>query len=252
MSSQFSRVRVFDILILGQYAAGQLLTPRLRPLPGAVVSRLGVEDTAAIIEIPAVAQHADGSSNVIGELLNADGVALSVDVRKFNYHIMVAGGTGSGKSNLAANLVDQAVKYSKCVIVHDAKPDYGLIDQANTDLRVARIWDRFVPYGLVPHPANNVLHVGFFGHCDPNAVDHVVGFRSCDFNPDMLAGLFFFGSLEQNQYEGLASAAHGLQQQGREDYDLNAILAEVVRRSDPNQPVPPQDRIHELTAQTIR
>src|SRR5688572_19333533 len=45
-------VQVFDILILGEYDGRQLLTPRIRPLPGAIVSRLNAEDTAAIIEIP--------------------------------------------------------------------------------------------------------------------------------------------------------------------------------------------------------
>src|SRR4051812_30718243 len=32
--------QVFDILILGQHRDGQLLTPRLRPLPGSKVARL--------------------------------------------------------------------------------------------------------------------------------------------------------------------------------------------------------------------
>src|SRR5205085_4377414 len=136
-------VQAFDILILGEYKDGQLLTPRLRPLPGSAVAKLDARETAGVIEVPGPAEHEDGSSNVIGELLNAEGVPLCLDERKFNYHILVAGGTGSGKSNVAANLIDQAVKYGKCVLVHDAKPDYGLIRQPNTDPRVHPIWQRF-------------------------------------------------------------------------------------------------------------
>ena len=98
-------VQVFDILILGQYEGGQMLTPRLRPLPGAQVTRPNAEETAQVIEIPGREDREDGSTNVLGELLNAEGVPLCIDERKFNYHIMVAGGTGSGKSNVAANLV---------------------------------------------------------------------------------------------------------------------------------------------------
>jgi hypothetical protein len=105
-------VQVFDILILGQYDGDQMLTPRLRPLPGAQVTRLNAEETGQVIEIPVREDREDGSNNVIGELLNAAGVPLCVDEWKFNHHIMVAGGSGSGKSNVSANLIEQAVRYA--------------------------------------------------------------------------------------------------------------------------------------------
>ena len=252
-------VQVFDILILGQYEreARQLSTPRLRPLPGAKVERLSSTEVAALIELPRQQKHADGSTNVIGELLNAKDVVLCVDGLKFNYHIMVAGGTGSGKSNVAANLVLQGTQYGKCVLVHDAKPDYGLIDRANTDARVSRIWPRFEPFGLKPRGAVNVIRIGFHGKCDPTLVDEVVGFRSCDFNPGMLAGLFFPGSstAEQNAYEGFAMAAFSLRQdseQGnRKAFTLDDILAEVDRRDLDNGNVAPREAIHHLTAVSI-
>src|SRR5262245_57919675 len=149
-------VQIFDILILGQYVDGQLLTPRLRPLPGSQVTRLSAVETAGVIEIPPQEFHDDGTTNVIGELLNAEDVPLCLDERKFNYHVMVAGGTGSGKSNVAANLVDQAVRCGKCVLVHDAKPDYGLIRQVNSDARVRATWEKFEDYRLFPHGAADV------------------------------------------------------------------------------------------------
>jgi hypothetical protein len=250
-------VQVFDILILGEYKEGQLLTPRLRPLPGSVVSKLDARETAGVIEVPGAVEHADGSSNVIGELLNALGVPLCVDERKFNYHIMVAGGTGSGKSNVAANLIDQAVQCGKCVLVHDAKPDYGLIRQANSDPRVAAAWERFQDYRLFPHGAADVRRIGFYGKCDPDAVDEVVGFRCSDFSPEMLAGLFFTGSemAEQNGFEGFVAAADALHQQTElaqlRDYTLDLILSEVRRRNDANGGVPLHEAIHELTARSI-
>ena len=108
-------VQVFDILILGEYESHQMLTSRVRPLPGATVTKLDVETTSRVIGIPSKRTHADGNSNVIGELLNADAVPLCVDSPTFNHHIMIAGGTGSGKSNVAANLIEQSVKFNKCV-----------------------------------------------------------------------------------------------------------------------------------------
>src|SRR5262245_22465446 len=255
-------VQVFDILILGQYLDGQLLTPRLRPLPGSVVSRLDSAETAAVIEIPPVEHHEDGTTNVIGELLNAEDVPLCLDERKFNYHIMVAGGTGSGKSNVAANLVDQALKYGKCVLIHDAKPDYGLIRDPNTDPRVRRIWERFEEWRLFPHGAENVKRVGFYGVSDPATVDEVVGFRSSDFYPDMLAGLFFTGpeTAEQNAFEGFVLAASYLAHQAQaaephRRYTLDDILTEVRRRTAPDNGqapnLPPEETIHAKTGPSI-
>jgi hypothetical protein len=255
-------VQVFDILILGQYQDSRLLTPRLRPLPGSQVTRLNAAETAAVIEIPPVDHHDDGTTNVIGELLNAEDVPLCIDGHKFNYHIMVAGGTGSGKSNVAANLVDQALKFRKCVLIHDAKPDYGLIRGPNTDPRVRGIWERFEQWRLFPHGAENVKRIGFYGVCDPTAVDEVVGFRSSDFYPDMLAGLFFTGpeTAEQNAFEGFVLAANHLYRQGeltesRRRYTLDDILTEVRRRTAPENGaapnLPPEETIHAKTGPSI-
>ena len=234
-------VQVFDILILGEYDKRQLLTLRVRPLPGATVDKLDAETTNRVIGTPQKAEHADKSFNVIGELLNADNVPLCIDKRRFNHHIMIAGGTGSGKSNVAANLIDQAVKFKKCVLVHDAKPDYRLIKAENSDPNVETIWERFSTHGLKPRPASNVIRIGFYNRCDPDNVDVVVGFHASDFSPSMLAGLFFTGSNEQLQFEGFVSAADFLRDQIRSgeriQYSLNDILGLVRQRMSEEDPL---------------
>lgn len=250
-------VQVFDILILGEYDTNrnQILTPRIRPLPGAIVTKLDADTTSQVIGIPEEIQHEDNSRNVIGELLNTDGVPLCVNLQTFNHHIMIVGGTGSGKSNVAANLIDQAIKFKKCVLVHDAKPDYGRITFANSDSNVGTIWERFNRYGLVPHSASDVTRIGFHEKCDPRSVDDVVGFRASHFKPDMLAGLFFPESHENNQFEGFAGAAHVCLNQvldpdhRRQHYSLDDILKVVEQRMDPDTDA--RGRIHESTAQAI-
>lgn len=254
-------VQIFDVLILGQYDNKQMLTPRIRPLPGAYVTKLSAQDTMAVIGIPSLLEHQDGTFNVIGELLNAENVPLCISEEKYNYHIMVAGGTGSGKSNVAANLILQATKHGKCVLVHDAKPDYGLVTRPNTDRNVTNIWLRFDPYGMRPTPLQDVVRIGFFGRCNPDDVDEVVGFRASDFSPEMLAGLFFVdsNSAEQNAFEGFFSATQFLRQQlennQRQSYSLEDILEEVRRRSNPQNQntgqVSPSDAIHEATGKSI-
>ena len=239
-------VQVFDILILGEYDARQILTSRIRPLPGAIVTNLDVETTSRVIGIPTRKTHADGNSNVIGELLNADGVPLCIDSPTFNHHIMIAGGTGSGKSNVAANLIEQAMKFNKCVLVHDAKPDYGLITSKNRDSNVETVWKRFREYGLTPHSASNIIRVGFYGKCDPNHVDILVGCRTSDLSPSMLANFFFPETTEQLQFEGFASAADSIEQ---EPYSLDDILSVVEKQMGQNIDI--ADRIHSSTGNTI-
>lgn len=224
-------VQIFDIQILGQYDGQNMLTPRLRPLPGAFVKKLDAKEVGQVIGIPAQARHEDGTWNVIGELLNAEDVPLCISKEKFNYHIMIAGGTGSGKSNAAANLVEQALKFGKCVLIHDAKPDYGLVDRANTDGAVAQIWDKFAKYDMLPHKAADVVRVGFYGSCDPGKVDVVVGFHASNFRPELLAGFFFAGVNEQLQFESFASAADYVEQQRNgQPYSVNDILTVVQQR----------------------
>ena len=166
---------------------------------------------------------------------------------------MVSGGTSSGKSNVAANLIDQALKFGKCILLHDAKPDYGLVNLANTDQNVTTIWSRFQQYGLQPHPASNLIRIGFHGMCDPNSVQTVVGFRASDFSPEMLAGLFFTGTNEQLQFEGFASAADSLREQirsgARESYSLDNILEVVQERM--GQDVDPREQINDATGRAI-
>ena len=238
-------VQVFDILILGEYDGHQMLTSRIRPLPGAPVTQLDIETISQIIGIPQNAVHRDGSSNIIGELLNADGVPLCIDMRTFNHHIGIAGGTGSGKSNIAANLIDQAMKFNKCVLVHDAKPDYGLITSENSDPNVGISWECFRRYGLKPSSADRVIRVGFHGKCDPNRVDIVAGCRASDLSPAMLAGFFFPETNEQLQFEGFVGAANSLEK----PYSLDDILSVVQNRMEPN--IDTGGQIHSSTGYTI-
>ena len=238
-------VQVFDILILGQYDEHQILTPRIRPLPGAPVMPLDTDTISHIIGIPDKAQHRDGSVNAIGELLNADGVPLCVEERTFKHHVMVAGGTGSGKSNIAANLIDQAMKFDKCVLVHDAKPDYEYIKSPNEDANVDTIWPQFKKYGLSPRSAKQVTRVGFHGRCDEDHVDIIAGLEASDLSPAMLAGFFFPGTGEGLQFEKFVSAANSLS----DSYSLDDILKVVERRMESN--VDPAEQIHPATGYAI-
>ena len=168
---------------------------------------------------------------------------------------MVAGGTGSGKSNAAANLVYQATRNGKCVLIHDAKPDYGLVEKANTDPNVSSAWAKFQSHGLKPRTTSEVVKIGFYRRCDEAAVNRVVGFRASDFSPEMLAGLFFPSPVEQNQYEAFASAAQQLTQQvidkRRTSYSVHDIEVLVEQRMDPTKTTTVRDQVHEATGGAV-
>lgn len=246
-------VRVFNILILGEYKTNQMYTLRLRPLPGATVTKLDPESTIRILGTPLKQHHKDGGINVIGKLLNAPGVPLCVNDATINHHIMIAGGTGSGKSNVAANLIEQAVKYHKCVLIHDAKPDYGLITTANCDPSVKDVWHQFKEYGMEPHSANSIIseskvyRVGFNGKCNPDSVDILAGCRASDLSPLILAGFFFPESNEELQFEGFASAAESLPK----PYSLDDILKVIKERMEISKFAGSGEQIHKATGETI-
>jgi hypothetical protein len=249
-------VQIYDILILGEFDGKGLTTLRVRPLPGAIVRKLNSDEISNVVGLPAM----EGSGlNVIGELLNADDVPLCVTTRIFNYHFMVCGGTGSGKSNAAANLVRQALRGDKCVLIHDAKPDYGKVNELNTDGEVTSIWKKFQRYGMEPKAADKVARIGFYKCCDPAKVDLVVGFAASDFSPEMLGSFFFTGNSqpEANAFEGFVAATSALAQRfnngQRVPYSVNDILLEVDARNPVlNQNVDRSIEIHSLTAQSIR
>ena len=249
-------IQVFSLMILGQVRNGQIITARLRPLPGSVVRRLDSQETIRIIGIPTLSKDLS-QSNAIGRLLNAENVPLCITREMLNYHFMVVGGTGSGKSNASANLVAQAVRMDKCVLIHDVKPDYRMLRDPNSETVVNHVWKQVEEYGLVPYGMKDVLHIGFYGLCNPSDVDAVVGFQSSDFNPDLLAALFFGSSGNESlQYDGFAASAHALDElresgdsRYSRGYTLDDILEEVNRRS--TSPPNPQAQIATSTTNAI-
>ena len=142
-------------------------------------------------------------------------------------------------------MIQQAVKFNKCVLVHDAKPDYGLVTSENSDPNVVTVWDHFRKYKLAPAPAHNVMRVGFYGHCDPKSVDIITGCGASDLSPFMLAGFFFPETNEQLQFEGFASAADSIEEK---PYSLANILDTVQKRMNSKNPA---EQIYPSTGYTI-
>ena len=213
-------VQIYGIQLMGYDENNSMQTSRTRPLPGSVATKLSSERTLTILNLP---EYNENHPNAIGELLVADNVPVTIRSNIFNHHIMVAGGTGSGKSNVAANLVAQAAKMGKCVIIHDAKPDYKKIKNENSDPNVGCMWKLAKTYGIAPQAAQNVVRVGFHGKCNNNEVDHVLTLSTMDFQKDALAEIFFPRKGEELQYENFLDALY--KKEGK--YTLDNIINNI-------------------------
>ena len=263
-------IESWQINLLGQYEDGRLRTLRRRPKPSSSVSRLDRETTTRVLNLPAYDQSLN---NVVGYLLNADDVPLCVGRKIFTHHILVSGGTGSGKSNTGANLIRQAAKQEFTVFLYDAKPDYRKMSQANTDETVTSIWPDFSKYDLAPCSPDKLTRIAIYGigtagvTKDYTGYDSVIGFRASDFEPYLFAALFFDEKANVNQYEDFAAVCADLKygdesDQKEHEFSIDNVISEVEQRKrnflinqtaeQKNQPANPSLKtIHSSTAETI-
>jgi DNA helicase HerA-like ATPase len=249
-------MEAWEIRLLGEYDGQRLSTLRRRPDPASSVTRLGREDTIRILQLP---KYEEQQGNVIGYLLNAEDVPLCVRRPVFRHHIMISGGTGSGKSNTGANLVYQAVRMGFTVFLYDAKPDYTKINQPNSDSTVQEIWEALKRYGLKPAGEQSLTRVAIYGIGRAHANKYqgynvILGFRASDFEPEWLASLFFNPKSDLNQYEEFVNICRELRDT-KQHYTLEDVLEVVEERSEEEETKKGEGKkgksIHRLTARAI-
>jgi hypothetical protein len=235
-------LRIFEVRILGRWDHQQVTYHFTRPGPGARGERVQPQVEQAILGLPDLIRRSNGTTNAIGGIERRAGlIAVPVAEWQLAWHFLLAGATGGGKSNGIANLVLQAVAFNKCVVLHDVKPDYGLITNPNSDPSVARFWPMFAELGLQPRAADNLVHLRFYQGRQPYPDDcQVLGVQASDVSPAVLTGAFFPGdvSSEQLAAERFEQIAHELQREVRElrtrdGYTVNDIL--IVAREERRQ-----------------
>lgn len=225
-------VQGWKIYLMGEFEDGHMTTLRQRPLPGAIVNRLDRKTTVDVLSLPDYQKYENGSTNAIGYLLNADDVPLCVKAEIFTHHIIVNGGTGSGKSNTGSNLIHQACMLDAAVFLYDAKTDYRLMGNANTDPKVTMTWRAFEKYALKPEGAKKLTKVAIYGTGKAGAnnnyegYDYVVGFQAGDLDPDLFASLFFDSTSDANAFEAFATVCWRLRARGK-PFGMNDITEEI-------------------------
>lgn len=98
-----------------------------RPLAGSAARAATEQEIVDALGLPSL-----DARTIIGQISGTT-IDLCVDTHTLINHIGVAGSTGSGKSNLLANLLTSASALGFYTIVYDHKPDYHMSHEPNDD-----------------------------------------------------------------------------------------------------------------------
>jgi hypothetical protein len=200
---------IMRIGVRGEINDGDMGELETRWVGGARVKTMTADDVVKYLRIPVCVDRAICGTNAIGINTNAANTPFCLTEMMLDSHVMIAGATNSGKSNVLMNVVDQAQAYGDCVFLYDSKPDFRLIAQPNSDPAVIKMWDAFSHLKKVPRGFKDIYSIGFYGRCNKKRVQKVIGFWASSFEPDELASLFFPDRRDKNQFEAFeAAAAH--------------------------------------------
>jgi DNA helicase HerA-like ATPase len=130
MPRYHGRVRVE---ILGQEVGGDLVPPRLRPLPNSPVFVLGAEEKNKALQ-------ASGDLR-LGRVMGDEDIKIGVPSDRKSVlprHLAVLGTTGAGKSTTIGRLVWQAQQAGMAVVLLDTEGEYVHIGKPTEDARMLR------------------------------------------------------------------------------------------------------------------
>jgi len=138
-------------------------------------------------------------NNIIGKI-SATQIPLPFGQETIFYHTLVAGATGSGKSNTVANIIKAAQAHRINVIVLDHKPDYKDIDRPNDEIK---LFEKFKQMGFEANPLPNAQFFILAGsQKERDKKDEVsIAVSASNVSTYMLATTLFYRAGEELQAE---------------------------------------------------
>ncbi|XZN92147.1 MAG: ATP-binding protein [Microcoleus sp.] len=100
---------------------------RRRPQIGSIARQATEDDIIRYLSLPPADERYR-----IGQIIDTN-IGVYVNPRTLFYQSLIAGSTGSGKTNSCANYIRAALQMDFAVIIYDHKPDYQHINRLNQD-----------------------------------------------------------------------------------------------------------------------
>lgn len=201
------QVYYYRIRLLGQVdpANDSLSVVKRRPRAGAKGRAATDEEVIRYMDLPGLRPEGrekykiERQNNVVGRIHGLD-IPIPLSDYLMFHHILVAGATGSGKSNTVANIIKTAQTYETCVVVFDHKPDYQDVDRPNDE---KDLFKRFNQMKLEPFGLKNVQYFRMAG--TPQGTngnkEKQIAIRASDVPIDMLAAALYYRPNEDLQGE---------------------------------------------------
>ena len=227
---------------------------RRRPQIGSI-ARLATESEIVLyLNLPPVDENYR-----IGQIIDSD-IGIYINQRTLFYQSLIAGATGSGKTNSCANYICAALEMGFSVIIYDHKPDYQHIDQPNND--VQKILN---DNGQVEKNTNWVRAIDadfyYLGEDSTAFQGTEIAIPASEFDPSVLAAVMYYPPNENNQREEFETLLEEFddEQQAAHNGDGSAIwtlrdfFQWVTSNQDPWQPPNhARERLGGRQAQTYR
>ena len=204
-------------------------TPFIRPTTGAISRQATTEEITRCLELPI-----PNDARRIGTLARSGEAEVSIcpNERILNHHILVAGSTGSGKSNVLSNLSHAAAAMGRCIILFDHKPDHQNHHEENPEAQ-----EQFrQAFSLNGHnPDAPAVRYWTLDPQDPNTHALVLTVRAQRLNPEILAGTVFYRPNEDNQAEIFAHLAENFaadRADRQQDWTIQELIVHITGNND--------------------
>ena len=203
--SLVSHVRFYEAEIIAHLDdKGNPQTHFTRPSTGAISRFSTTEEIIRCLSLPGDENDQDMKIGNLAQSGNAT-VPIIITERILDHHILVAGSTGSGKSELLSNLAHVADAMGRCIILFDHKPDHQNHHQENPEAASPRAFN----IDESPNMTGGIVRYWTLDKDDNNNRARVLSIPASELDPEILAGTIFHRSSEENQAEmfaGIASA----------------------------------------------
>jgi hypothetical protein len=201
-------VYYYQVSLLKDITDGQGRSIRRRPQIGSIIRSANQEEILNHLNLPEYNEQYE-----IGYIEDTD-LKICLSRRTLFYQTLIAGATGSGKSNSSANYIAAALEMGFAVIVYDHKPDYQHLHLPNSEIT-----------GAIPKWVRKLdsSYYRLGGDVGIGATGTSIGVPASEFDPSVLAAVLFPNPSDNNQREEveiLLEEYETEKNQGREDREL--------------------------------